>query len=130
MATPRRAREAIWTAQDAANVCARYFVDCPQGRLVVLHLDHERRLIHLGLEEPPTAAQLPVRTILTDAIRYGAAGFVVAYCRGSGALEPAEAELAAVSGLAEAAAGLGLTLHDHLICAAGEWRSLRGLGLL
>lgn len=122
----------IGTARDAADLLEPLLADAPHPKWAVVHLDREQRLIAVeqGGAAAADAAELPVREIIADALRHGSAGLVIARARPSGDAEPGPADIDATRRLADAAAGLDIRLHDHLIFAGGRCRSFRELGLL
>jgi DNA repair protein RadC len=120
------------TARDAARLFAPRLAGRERETLLVAHLGEDRRLLRLSEEAIGEAGHvaIPVRAIIADAMRLDSAGLILAHCHPSGDPEPSEADLAATRKLREMGAELGLALHDHLIFAGGECRSLRALGLL
>jgi len=122
----------IVTAQDAIDLFEPCFVGTVGEAIAVAHLDGERRLIELVVIDPaaPHEAELPLRRILEDALRVGAAGLLLAHNHPSGDAQPSWDDVEATRELAATAASLGIRLHDHLIFAGGETCSLRRLGLL
>ena len=119
------------TAADAARFFEARLADSARESLLVAHLDAGRRLIHLARETGSAGhVALPVRPIIADAIRFESAGLILAHFHPSGDAEPSDADIAATRKLQEMGAGLALRLHDHLIFAGGQCRSLRALGLL
>ena len=121
----------IRTAADAAALAEPLLAGAEGERIVVLHLDGERRVLALSDYAGEAAhVELPMRRIIEEALRLGAEGMVVAHNHPSGDPEPSEADLSATRELAATARSLGIALHDHLIFAGGEWRSLRQMGLL
>jgi DNA repair protein RadC len=121
----------VATARQAADLLAPRFAGHGEERLVVLHLDAERRTV--GLDEYPggtDAAVLPLRAIVASALRHDAVGLVLAHNHPGGDPQPSQADIEATRRLGEVAAALGICLHDHLIFAGGECRSFRELGLL
>jgi DNA repair protein RadC len=122
----------VATARDAADLLAPLFAESEREKLVVLHLDSNRRLIEVD-EHPAGAADetgLPLRAIFAAGLRHGAEGLVIAHNHPSGDPEPSRADIEATRRLAEMAAALDMRLHDHLIFAGGQCRSFRELGLL
>lgn len=125
------ARPPIRTAQDAADLLAPCFADASGERVVVLILDDARYV--LGHEERAgdrAMVDMPMRDVMREAMRFSAAGIIVAHNHPGGDPSPSAGDLAATRRLAETAASVGLALHDHLIFAGGQCRSMRGLGLL
>ena len=122
----------INTASDAADLIVPLFASASEEKVVAAHLDAGRRLIELiesgvgGTDE----IELPVRAIIADALRLEAVGLIVAHNHPSGDSMPSDADLSATRILASTAANVGIRLHDHIIVAGGECRSLRALGLL
>jgi DNA repair protein RadC len=124
----------VANARDSAALFERAFADVPAEAetLAVAYLDAGRRLIETVVSPPagPEHVDLPVRRILEDALRLGAAGIIVAHNHPSGDPQPSPADVEATRELADTAARLGMRLIDHLIFAGGETCSLRSLGLL
>ncbi len=123
----------IGTASDAAKLLIPMFRGCAEETVVTAHLDSDQRLIATiaAAKGGQDAVELPIRSIIEDALRLGSAGIIVAHNHPSGDPRPSEADLAATRRLAATADSLGIRLHDHLIVGAnGDCRSLRALGLL
>lgn len=122
----------IATARDAAELLALRFPGALGERLVVLHLDDDRR--SLGIEDFDAAGRasvaLPLRDIIRHALLLDARGLVIAHNHPSGDPRPSEADVQATRRLAAIAEALGIRLHDHLIFAGDECTSFRALGLL
>lgn len=121
------------TARDAADLFRPLLAAADGETLAVAFLDDDRAVIavrELSEGAGPDEVALPVRRILEEALRLGAAGLVVAHNHPSGDASPSAADLEATRELAEVAARLGLRVHDHLIFAGGEVASMRALGLL
>ena len=122
----------IGTAAQAADLLAPMFDSHQRELVVVLHLGSGQRLLAVTVEEPgsPDKAELPIREIIAKGLLMGAEGILLAHNHPSGSPEPSAADEAATRALADAAAGVGIRLHDHLIFADGECRSFRALGLI
>ena len=113
------------------ELLAPLFAGSEVEKIVVLHLGEDRRL--LALREyagSPNEAELPLRTVIEEALRLGTSGLVVAHNHPSGDADPSPEDLRVSRLLADTARNLGMRLIDHLIFAGGETRSLRDLGLL
>ena len=122
----------IGTVAQAADLFAPLFASDARETVAVIHLDLDRRLLALTLEEPGSEdeAELPIGPIIAKALRIGASAIVVAHNHPSGNPNPSAADEAATRALATAAAGVDIRLHDHIIFGGGDRRSFRSLGLL
>ena len=130
MASKVSERPFIRTARDAADLCEARFRGCTGEKLLVLHLDADRRLLRIVEEQGgPAHVDIPVHAIVADAVRINSVGLILAHCHPSGDTSPSEADVAATRRLGALAAGLGIALHDHLVFGRG-CSSFRALGLL
>jgi DNA repair protein RadC len=122
----------VRTAREAADLVAPLFAGLSEEKLAILHLDHERRLLGMveGKVEAEAEINLPVRSIVADALRFGSAGIVLAHNHPSGDDAPSRADVEATRRLAAVLAELGISLRDHLVLANGRVSSFRALGLL
>lgn len=122
----------VASARDAKSLLEHHFRHAPGERLAVLHLGPGRRM--LACDEsafaPGDSVALPIREIIAAALRRDTRGLVLAHNHPSGNPGPSAADIAATRALARVAASLGIRVHDHLIFAGGDCRSLRALGLL
>jgi len=126
-------RVIIATASDAAALLVPLFGGCAGEKVVTAHLDADQGLIRTseGRNGGHDQVELPIRSIIEEALRLRSAGLIVAHNHPSGDPQPSEQDLRATRELAATAASLGIQLHDHLIVGAdGDCRSLRALGLL
>jgi len=98
----------------------------------VAHLDSEHGLIELRLSYARDVGciNLPIRTIVADALALGSDGLIVAHNHPSGTARPSESDVMATRLLASIVRPLGLRLHDHLVFGGSECFSFRGMGLL
>jgi len=100
--------------------------------LGVAHLDSDLRLI--GLRVHPsnsmTGVDLPLRTIVADAMRLGSRGLLIAHNHPSGDPQPSRADLAATRTLVQVTRPIGIQLHDHIVFSSSGHVSLREAGLL
>lgn len=100
--------------------------------LCVAHLDSHDALIGLRLRYARRAdrVQLPIRTIVADALALETAALIVAHNHPGGVAQPSAADLSATRTLADVVRPLGLELHDHLVFAQSQCFSFREAGLL
>ncbi|GAA4011220.1 RadC family protein [Sphingomonas swuensis] len=112
-----------------------FFAPCFHGqsseRLWVAHVDEEARCIHLASYDGSLDQDdMPVRSIIGDAIRLDSAGVVLAHNHPGGNALPSRSDKVCTRSLAIAAEAIDLTLLDHLVFAGPDCTSFRRLGLL
>ncbi|WP_174286416.1 JAB domain-containing protein [Sphingomonas bacterium] len=73
---------------------------------------------------------LPIRTIIVDALAFGARDVVIAHGHPSGDPAPSIADIAYTRLLARTLAAIDMRLADHLIVTPDGTTALRALGLL
>jgi DNA repair protein RadC len=120
------------TGVDASrSFFAPCFASATHERLWVAHVDEEALCIHLtSYEGGIDAVDIPVRSIIGDAIRLDSAGIILAHNHPSGQCTPSRSDKVATRALALAAEAIDLTLLDHLVFAGRDCASFRRLGLL
>ena len=119
------------TVHDAATLLGPRFAGCTAERLAAAYCDRSQGLLGILIRDGnDVAVDLPVRAILTEALRLDAAGLVLAHCHPSGDPEPSAVDIASTRRLHDAASALEIRLHDHLIFGDGVFRSFRAMGLL
>ena len=77
-----------------------------------------------------TTLAIRMRALLGEALRYDAAGIVLAHSHPSGACRPSGCDIATTRRLAEVARALDIQLIDHLIFTTDAVYSMRAGGLL
>ena len=134
MRIQRAESPALLNGHEAAR---RFFASCFDGldlsgeQLIVAHVDNAARCIHVEqYSGGPAAVGLPVRDIMTDALRLGSAGVILAHNHPSGDATPSEADFRATRKLARAGEVIDLIVLDHLIFANRDCRSMRRMGLI
>ena len=131
MNPPATPSSAILTAADAAVLLEPLLVGGGPPTIAVLHLDADRRLLGTGQYTVAEGdARLPTRAILSDGLRLGAEGMILAHRRRDGDPAPSVEERQATRDLAEDGRRLGIDLHDRLVFADGGCESFRRRGLL
>lgn len=122
----------IATPDDATALLAPFFADAAEERVVAMHLDADRALLAVTLEQVGGAGDvaLPVGALAAAALRLGANAVIVAHNHPSGDPAPSAADQGATRRLADALRPLGVQLLDHLVFAGGECRSMAAAGLL
>lgn len=101
-------------------------------RVRVLYLDSRNRLIRDELVSEGSIDQSAIytREVIKRALELGAAAIILAHNHPSGSPEPSRQDIAITRDIAEAAAKLGIVLHDHIIIGGTDYRSFRSMGLL
>lgn len=101
-------------------------------RVRVLYLNSRNMLIRdeLASEGSIDQSAIYVREIVRRALELGAAAIILVHNHPSGSPEPSRQDIAITRDIADAAARLGIQLHDHIIIGGSDFRSFRSLGLL
>ncbi|NQW10444.1 MAG: DNA repair protein RadC [Alphaproteobacteria bacterium] len=111
--------------------CRAALARLPVEEVRVLYLDRKNRLIGDEAHGRGTVDHTPLypREVFKRALELGASALIVVHNHPSGDPTPSSADIAATQQLRDAAAALGLVLHDHLIVARHGHVSLRERGL-
>lgn len=98
-----------------------------QEHLVAFFFDSRMRQIRRETITIGTvsASLVHPREVFRPAIEAAASHVIVAHNHPTGNVEPSPADLQATSALARAGSHIGIELVDHVICARGQYRSLR-----
>ena len=101
-------------------------------RMRVLFLDRRNALIADEEVAVGTVDHVPVypREVVRRALELDASALILAHNHPSGDPAPSESDRAMTEAVRDAAAVLGLALHDHVIVGRGREVSFRALGLL
>jgi DNA repair protein RadC len=108
------------------------FASSAREEVVALYLNAQLKLLteetlFTGTLESVSASP---REVLKRALAHNAAGLILAHNHPHGAPTPSAADVQFTSQLAQAAAALGVTLHDHLIIGTEAHYSFKGAGQL
>lgn len=121
----------IANRDDAVALFAPRLSAAESEHLYVAHLDHERRMLALcHAAADGRQIELPLRTIIGDALKLDAASLVIAHNHPSGDPTPSADDIYVTRRLVQVARALGLAVLDHLIFAAQGFVSFRDSGLL
>lgn len=101
-------------------------------RFRVLFLDVKNALIADEEQQRGTVNHTPVypREVVKRALELGASAIILVHNHPSGAPTPSQADIEMTETIRDAAAKLGVTLHDHVIIAKGGTASFKAMGLL
>lgn len=101
-------------------------------RFRVLHLNSKNMLIRDELMSEGTIdeAAVYIREVVRRAIDLGSAALILVHNHPSGDPSPSRADIEITRRIADAAKGLGIAVHDHIIIGREGHASLRGQGLI
>ena len=104
----------------------------PVEQFRVIYLDARNRLIADEVQARGTVNHTPVypREVVRRALELHAAALILAHNHPSGDPSPSRADIEMTTEVRQAAAALGITVHDHVIIGRGECYSFRREGLL
>lgn len=96
----------------------------------VLYLDRKNRLIEAREMARGTVDHVPVypREIMKAAILLDACAIIIAHNHPSGDPFPSESDIAMTRQIKAGCDAIGIALHDHIICGAGDEYSFRANG--
>jgi DNA repair protein RadC len=98
----------------------------------VLFLDARNRLMADEVQGRGSVSHTPVypREVVKRALNLHATAMIVVHNHPSGDPTPSREDVTMTEELAQAAASLGIVLHDHVIVGNGTWTSMRREGFL
>ena len=99
--------------------------------LRVVHFDLSKAVLAIHHYRGDVAhIVVPLRTIISDAVKLGTAGLLLSHNHPSGDPTPSESDLTMTLQVRDAAQVLGINLHDHLIIGKSRELSFRSQGYL
>jgi len=98
----------------------------------LLFLDRKNRLIADELQQHGTVDHTPVytREVIKRALELGASALILVHNHPSGDPTPSKGDIALTRVVQEAAARLGIAVHDHIVIGRSGHNSFKSLGLL
>ena len=98
----------------------------------LLFLDKKNRLIADELQQKGTVDHTPVypREVIKRALELGASALILVHNHPSGDATPSTADIEMTREVQEAAAKLGISVHDHIVISKSGHNSFKSLGLL
>jgi len=98
----------------------------------LLFLDRRNQLIADEEQQRGTIDHTPVypREVVRRALELGAASIIMVHNHPSGDATPSSSDIDMTQAVKDAAEGLGISLHDHIIICRGDHSSMKGLGLI
>lgn len=95
-----------------------------QVLLIVLDGGHRVYRVLTVASGGATSSVVPVREVLSLALRHDAVAIALAHNHPSGSVEPSEDDVAVTDRLKAASRGVGLRFLDHVVVAGDQWRSI------
>ena len=113
------------------DYCRTQMAFNPIEQFRVLYLDKKNRLIVDEVQQTGTVDHTPVypREVIKRGLELSASAIILVHNHPSGDPSPSAADIRMTRTIAEAAAPLGITLHDHIIVGKSGHASLRSLKL-
>jgi len=98
----------------------------------LLFLDRKNRLIADELQQRGTVDHTPVytREVIKRALELGASALILVHNHPSGDPTPSKGDIAMTREVQEAAAKLGIAVHDHVVIGRSGHNSFKSMGLL
>jgi DNA repair protein RadC len=126
----QRAVLSSWQAVIDYCRTAMAFADKEQFR--VLFLDKRNQLLADEVQQTGTVDHTPVypREVVKRALELSATAVVLVHNHPSGDPAPSQADIQMTRQIADIAAPLGITLHDHIVVGKNGHASLRGMKLI
>jgi DNA repair protein RadC len=125
-------RPVISSWQALLDYCRAAMAHRETEQFRILFLDRRNVLIADEEQARGTVDHVPVypREVVKRALELNASALILVHNHPSGDPAPSEADLAMTAAIADAAAALGLEIHDHLIVGKGRELSFRAEGYL
>lgn len=133
LARERAATAPLISSWDALTIyCRTTMGRRGEEQFRVLFLDSKNKLIADEVLGEGTVDQAPVypRKVVKRALELNATALILAHNHPSGDPTPSQADIEVTRKVCQAAAAVGLTVHDHVIIGADGAESLRSLGLM
>ena len=94
--------------------------------MILIALDGGHRVIRVVsvASGGATRSVVPVREVLTEALRLDAVAIALAHNHPSGSVDPSEEDITVTERLRSAATKVGLRFLDHVVVAGDQWRSI------
>lgn len=118
--------QVVRTSADIAAVAIPRIGRSRTEKVLVILLDGGNR-VHRVLTVASggaTSSVVPVREVLSLALRHDAVAIALAHNHPSGSVEPSVEDVAVTARLRSAAREVGLRFLDHVIVAGDQWRSV------
>jgi len=125
-------RSVLGNFQAVIDYCTARLGFGAQEEFYLLFLDKKNTVIHDERQQRGTVDHTPVypREVVKRALELGASALIMVHNHPSGDVTPSQADIAMTRAVGNAAAAIGIALHDHIVIGRGKHASFRSLGLL
>lgn len=134
LALQTRVRQAdvISSWSDLLAYCTSRMAHEPAEQFRLIYLDRKNKIITDEAQQRGTVDHTPVypREVVKRALELNASALVLVHNHPSGDPKPSRADVEMTKKVKEAAAAVGITLHDHVIVSRGGHVSFRSEGLI
>lgn len=129
---PRLERESLSSWNAVAAYCQKTMRGLGTEQFRVLFLDRKNKLIRDEMMGQGTVDHAPVypREVVRRALEVSASALILVHNHPSGDPTPSAADVEMTVQIVEAAAALGLSVHDHLVVGRSGVASFKSLGLM
>jgi DNA repair protein RadC len=127
-----KSRPLLFSGQEVIDYCKVTMAHLQIEQLRLLYLDRQHQLIAEEVQQQGTIDHTPVyiREVIKRALELGAAGLIVVHNHPSGDPTPSRADIQVTRDMQDAAATLGIIVHDHIIIGQNRHTSFRTQGLI
>lgn len=125
-------RPVLGNWQKLIDYCRSSMAYEPTERFRVLYLNRRNALIADEVQQKGTVDHTPVypREVVKRALELGATALIMVHNHPSGDSDPSKADIEMTKEVRDAAAKLGIVLHDHIVVSRQGHSSFKALGLL
>ncbi len=127
-----RNADVISSWNDVLDYCKARMAHDATEQFRIIFLDRKNRIIADEAQQRGTVDHTPVypREVVKRALELNASAFIMVHNHPSGDPRPSRADIDMTRKVKDAAAAVGITLHDHVIVSRGGHASFRGDGLI
>lgn len=125
-------RDTLSSGEKVVEFCRAQLAYSEVEEFHVLFLDRQNGVIRAEKQARGTIDHAPVypREIVKRALELGAAALILVHNHPSGDPAPSKADIDTTRKIAQAAAALGMSVHDHIIVGRQGHTSLKAMGVM
>lgn len=116
----------VRSSADVAEIAVRRIGRARTEQVIVLLLDGTNRVRRASIVATggATGSLVPVREVLSLALRHDALALALAHNHPSGSVDPSSEDLSVTDRLRRGCAEVGLRFLDHVVVSGDQWRSV------